>query len=371
MRVALLLLIVFAVLSKGRKNEDDDLEDLDLERYLDDFEDEGGEEPEARRRGQQQQGDGDEFDLESYLDDFDDSNDELPQRRRFEEEDDEEDDEGMELTEADEREYMQQTSTYEIEGGHCFIIPAFEVGCDLSVSCHSITGALPKLPANTECLWIRESFGLTKLSMEEKKGFWSSAGLNKGVLRLLQIEGGLGDLPEDFFKGFTQLRFLNLEANKFVTLPERLFDDLTNLKVLYLTGNHIQPDEGEELYQLYKKNGNQLKSLEENQFKTMKNIKILLLHHNQLTSLPNTVFQNNRVLMTLKLIDNKFKPALKYSHPALTIFNPKKMQLDLKRDTGDGFEDELLKTGQLLDKTVDPFYLENIQRQDYQDKMEL
>jgi len=338
----LLIFLLFSSLSIGNVNDVDDLESIeDLEQWLD-------EEADRDRQDKEQKGRFQGFDDE-----------------------DEHGDDGPELTEEHEKLFQNQLEIHKVETGNCFLVPAFEIGCELAVSCHELSGPLPKVPANTECLWIRESFALSELSMKQKSQFWANSGLNKGIVRLVQIEGGIGDLPEDFFDGFTSLRFLNLEANRFQSLPEPLFDDLFNLKVLYLTGNHVQRDEGDELFQKYEYNSNRLTKLHSGQFKNMKNLKILLLHHNRLQKLPNEVFANNLGLKTLKLFDNRFRPKLTFTHQALRVFNRKKMQLGLKRDLGDDYEDELLVKGELIDKRVDHFYLESMEEMMKEDKMEL
>ena len=47
----------------------------------------------------------------------------------------------------------------------------------------------------------------------------------------------IGSLPEDVFDGLSELRTLNLKYNQISTLPDGLFSGLSNLEVLYLGNN--------------------------------------------------------------------------------------------------------------------------------------
>merc|ERR1719247_2973390 len=65
------------------------------------------------------------------------------------------------------------------------------------------------------------------------------------------------------------------------------------------------------------------------------------MHHNKLASLPDKIFEDQEKLRLVKLLDNKFSPALTKKHPAFEKLLASKVlrQLDIKFDSGDGLED--------------------------------
>jgi len=178
----------------------------------------------------------------------------------------------------------------------------------------------------------------------------------------------LGELPESGLGHLPNLRVLNLEFNRLQRLPAKVFQGLSKLKVLWLTGNHYNPEE--QMYKRMKKAGNRLEDfdasrnplsligssetkceeLHKDLFKGLDGLQVLLLHHNALRELPGGLFSGLRKLRVLKLLDNPFKPNLSTSHDAFAGLleedknNRALQQLDLKQDSGDSLEDHWEET---------------------------
>merc|ERR1711865_419121 len=140
-------------------------------------------------------------------------------------------------------------------------------------------------------------------------------------------------------------------------IPVSVFHPLQKLKILWLTGNHYQKDEkgwkGRERVK------NKLAHLHEDQFKGLKQLQVLLMHHNVLEGLPPTLFRDQQKLKVLKIVDNKeeFDVSNQAFSPLLASIKrceegePSKgecLQLDLEADSGDKLEDIWEEAGSYL-----------------------
>lgn len=228
--------------------------------------------------------------------------------------------------------------------------------CKLTVSCEKLA-AFPRAseyPASSDCIFLSGA-RLAKLSAEAKE-----TGLRAipASVRRLDLAGcGLGELPSgDALGRLVELRVLNLEFNRLRTLPRSVFHGVSKLKVLWLTGNHYQPEERE--YKRMKALGNRIQLVNDDQFQGLVNLQVLLLHHNHLSNLPENLFAYQHRLKVLKLVDNPFKPALTRNHPVFASLLKKELpvlyQLDLQRDTGDELEDYWEQTGTYLSDAFSP-----------------
>lgn len=168
-------------------------------------------------------------------------------------------------------------------------------------------------------------------------------------IRRLDLSGSrLRMLPPKAFSHLSSLRVLNLEFNELEELPADAFHGLGKLKVLWLTGNHYSPNERE--YKKMKVAGNRLHQLHPQQFEGLNSLQVLLLHHNRLETLPDSLFDGLAKLRVLKLLDNPFRPRLTRSHPAFikALQGGVLQQLDLDEDSGDSLEDEWEETSTYL-----------------------
>jgi len=206
-------------------------------------------------------------------------------------------------------------------------------------------------PEGLDCMYV-DSPALEKLSKEEKE---------KGIqaipasMRRLDLSGSrLKELPESGFGHLKELRVLNLEFNMLEVLPEKTFHGLSHLKVIWLTGNHYQKDEPE--YKKMKAAGNNLKELHPGQFKTCIGLQILLMHHNKLVTLPATIFEDQKKLRVVKMLDNPFKPKILKTDDAFKELLSSKVlhQLDINKDSGDSLEDEWEKAKSYLSDDFSP-----------------
>lgn len=223
--------------------------------------------------------------------------------------------------------------------------------CTVSVTCESKRAKFPtadEYPPELDCLFLN-SPKLSKATDEEKEQ--GLRAIPESVRRLDLSQAGLSELPGgDVIGRLSELRVLNLEFNKLKRLPPKIFHGLTKLKVLWLTGNHYQ--KGEPEYKKMKALGNHLEALDSKQFQGLEGLQVLLMHHNKLTELPEGLFEDQKKLKVLKLLDNKFKPKLTRKHPAFApLLNdpePATYQLDISQDSGDELEDYWEKTGTYL-----------------------
>jgi hypothetical protein len=174
-----------------------------------------------------------------------------------------------------------------------------------------------------DCARLRECPLLGKTSEEDRQAAFERM---KGF-RLLDLHGARlgreGTLPEDTFKGYTELRMLGLEGNNLVTMPPSLFSDMAKLKIIYLTGPFDWPKqddpearcnrgnyvaEDETFCKNHRDAANHISSLHPALFKHNTALQVLLVHHNELTELPAGVFGSLGQLQVLKLLDNAFPP---------------------------------------------------------------
>ena len=117
-------------------------------------------------------------------------------------------------------------------------------------------------------------------------------------------------LPENIFQGLTNLTLLELGGNDIITLPENLIQSLINLDHINLSYNKID-NLPEQFFQGLTKlkhldlRKNKLESLPENIFQGLIKLEILNLSQNELTELPEMVFQGLTSLKNLQLDRNK------------------------------------------------------------------
>lgn len=143
-----------------------------------------------------------------------------------------------------------------------------------------------------------------------------------------------------------------MEFNQLRSLPPDTFAGATSLRTLWLTGNHISPDES--LYRRARRHQNKITSLPAGLFNGLSQLRVLLLHHNRITSLPLGLFEDTTKLSVLKLLDNDFEPKLKRKDPVFAPLLAESraprcprgepsdglcLQLDLRQDSGDDLED--------------------------------
>eukprot|EP00927_Polykrikos_kofoidii_P057077 TRINITY_DN51185_c0_g1_i1.p1 TRINITY_DN51185_c0_g1~~TRINITY_DN51185_c0_g1_i1.p1 ORF type:complete len:309 (+),score=40.85 TRINITY_DN51185_c0_g1_i1:65-928(+) len=227
--------------------------------------------------------------------------------------------------------------------------------CKVTVLCERIK-AFPSsadYPKDLDCLFMSAP-KLSKLNASAK-----DAGIRAfptSIRRLDLNQCGLGELPVgDAIGRLRELRVLNLEFNKLKTLPREAFHGLDKLKVLWLTGNHYHPDEKE--YKKMRALGNNLNSLDSEQFSGLKNLQVLLIHHNRLKVLPQSIFADQGRLRVLKLLDNPFMPRLTRDHAAfrelLSRVPLALTQLDIDEDSGDDLEDMWEETKTYLSDDFD------------------
>ena len=168
---------------------------------------------------------------------------------------------------------------------------------------------------------------------------------------------GLGSFPTHSFQKFTQLIFLSLEFNSITALHDPLtFQGLDQLRVLWLTGNHIQPNEN--IYSTAVLLQNNIQFIHDQLFEPLHSIQVLLMHHNQLQSLDTTMFtyEKRPHLRVLKVLDNDWNaPTLASFRTLQRIWSstqsPRQacarnvpsrgecIQLDVAEDSGDDLED--------------------------------
>ena len=116
----------------------------------------------------------------------------------------------------------------------------------------------------------------------------------------------LSSLPEGVFDGLSNLETLWLDGNNLSSLPEGVFDGLSNLQELWLHGNNLSslPEgvfDGLSNLETLRLDGNNLSSLPEGVFDGLSNLQELWLDYNNLSSLPEGVFDGLSNLQELWL----------------------------------------------------------------------
>jgi len=122
-------------------------------------------------------------------------------------------------------------------------------------------------------------------------------------------ENELSIIPQGIFKELTNLRLLVLGGNRFTYIPEEAFKDLNNLQYLAITENKLAtlPDgtfDGMDKLLKLSLQYNQITYLPDQIFKRVKNLQYLNLASNGLNNLPNVYGLQN--LLTLDLTNNPF-----------------------------------------------------------------
>ena len=155
-----------------------------------------------------------------------------------------------------------------------------------------------------------------------EKWFWEHgrttlATLPEGVfdgltnLDTLGLSGNqLATLPEGVFDGLTNLKSLGLDENQLATLPAGLFDSLTNLKSLGLNDSQLATlpaglFDGLTSLTRLNLNNNQLATLPAGLFDSLTNLDSLELSGNQLATLPAGLFDSLTSLTGLSLNGNQ------------------------------------------------------------------
>ena len=115
----------------------------------------------------------------------------------------------------------------------------------------------------------------------------------------------MASLPDGIFEGLTNLTTLYLNKNSLGSLPDGIFEGLTNLTTLYLSENSFSslPDdffEGLVKLETLHLDDNDLGSLPDGVFQGLTNLDTLGLRGNDLGSLPDGVFQGMTRLVYLR-----------------------------------------------------------------------
>ena len=184
-------------------------------------------------------------------------------------------------------------------------------------------------------------------------------------------DGGIapGGFASRAFARFSELRFLNLEFSQLrgELRPDALHG-LRKLRTLWLTGNHLRPQE--KMFGVAEGMKNALgPSLHPRTLEGLTSLQVLLLHHNPIAELPPGLFTDQvKSLRVLKLLDTPYANGLTDgggadgvrdadgapitsglsdllvapAAPRCPVGRPSDgrcLQLDLKNDTGDLLED--------------------------------
>ena len=130
-------------------------------------------------------------------------------------------------------------------------------------------------------------------------------------VRYLNLQNeGIAALQAGDFQGLVNLAELDLGRNILRELPNGVFDDLANLKRLWLDYNNSLselPDgvfDGPANLEWLLLNGNDLGELPEGVFDSLSNLERLALYGNKLSALPEGAFEGLSVLERLELQDN-------------------------------------------------------------------
>ena len=132
-------------------------------------------------------------------------------------------------------------------------------------------------------------------------------------LQRLYLSLNLTALPEDVFDGLSSLQILVLGANQIRALPEDVFDGLTSLTDLRLHNNQLAalPEDvfdGLSSLENLALSVNNISELHKDLFDSLDNLDGLILTKNKLSALPNGLFQGLGDLETLYLANNPGSP---------------------------------------------------------------
>merc|ERR1711934_1008740 len=95
---------------------------------------------------------------------------------------------------------------------------------------------------------------------------------------------GLKEIPDGALSHLTKARVLNLEYNGLTKIGAGAFQGMSKLKVLWLTGHHLRPDDTPpEEYNPVAPLKNQISSIDADAFSSNPNLTVLLMHHNKLS----------------------------------------------------------------------------------------
>ena len=129
------------------------------------------------------------------------------------------------------------------------------------------------------------------------------------VKKLYLSNNKLTSLPDNIFNSLTQLQTLRLYDNNLTSLPENIFNSLIRLQTLSLYSNNLSSlpenifNSLTQLQELYLSNNNFV-SLSYNIFNSLTQLQILTLYQNKLTSLPENIFNSLTQLQDLTLSSN-------------------------------------------------------------------
>ena len=146
--------------------------------------------------------------------------------------------------------------------------------------------------ANLETLWLNGN-SLTELPDEAFQDLSRLVDLNLGF-------NSLTALPEGVFDGLSALQKLQLHENSLLELPGGLFLELSDPEALIPIGSRRQPAKLGSLWL----QGNRLRTLPQDVFQGLGNLRALLLNRNSLMALPEGVFGELSHLEALFLSDN-------------------------------------------------------------------
>nr|BAI66966.1 variable lymphocyte receptor B [Eptatretus burgeri] len=125
----------------------------------------------------------------------------------------------------------------------------------------------------------------TTVSCQSKSFTSVPSGFPSSTTILYLHNNKLQSIPDGVFDKLTQLTKLNLENNKLHSLPNGVFDKLTQLQKLWLHNNKLQ-------------------SLPDRVFDKLTSLTYLVLHTNQLKSVPDGIFDRLTSLQSIYLYSN-------------------------------------------------------------------
>ncbi|XP_066292476.1 polycystin-1-like isoform X2 [Branchiostoma lanceolatum] len=138
----------------------------------------------------------------------------------------------------------------------------------------------------------------------------SPTGLPIPTKKLILSENNVSTIAADDFKSLQNLEELIMDRNNISSLPNRVFNNLSSLKILNLTYNcleslEVNSFEGLTSLEELLLQGNKLNSVPDDLFADSSAIAVLSFSENLLTTLPENVFQNLTSLQKLDLSKNR------------------------------------------------------------------